>query len=179
MFELSPLVVWLFTLGAGAAMFYYGAIVTGILKDPLLARLRRYGDENRPYPICRFFEAAGAWSLSLALMVNSLTQPGSYSRDAFPPMIFFLTAITIFGASIAFRRHAILRESLPRWYAELLNQSSRQERRFIAFAWLKIPRRMRWHLNSNHAAFQVWADTVRISVIYGAFDPDSPWDVWG
>lgn len=77
------------------------------------------------------------------------------------------------------RRHPDLREALPRWYFELLRNATRQERRFIGFAWLRIPRRMRWRLNGDQAAFRTWADTVRITVIYGAYDPNNPWTMWG
>ena len=48
----------------------------------------------------------------------------------------------------------------------------------MAFAWLRIPRRMRWRLNGDQKAFEVWVELLRLTVIYGAFDPNSPWDVW-
>jgi hypothetical protein len=67
---------------------------------------------------------------------------------------------------------------LPRWYFDLLRRATRQERRHIAYAWLRIPHKMRWRLNGDQASFHVWADTVRITVFYGARDPDDPWELW-
>jgi hypothetical protein len=37
---------------------------------------------------------------------------------------------------------------------------------------------MRWRLNSDQKAFGTWADTVRMTVTYGARDPDDPWVTW-
>jgi hypothetical protein len=37
---------------------------------------------------------------------------------------------------------------------------------------------MRWRFNGDGQAFAVWTDTVRITAIYGARDPDDPWATW-
>jgi hypothetical protein len=180
----APSFPWLFmfmlTLISGGASFYYGAVLSGLYKDSLMGRFRAYGDERRAYPVCRFLEAIGFWCLTLTFMSRALiTQSGTYFQTSFVPTILFLLALMAFVTSMVARRRPEIRESLPRWYFDLLHISTREERRFIGWAWMKIPRKMRWRLNGDQTAFRVWADMVRLTVIYGARDPDDPWAVWG
>lgn len=179
----APSFPWLFmfviNVLLGMVSFYHGAVLSGLFKDPLMGRFREYGTERRPYPVCRFLESTGVWLLMLALMINALIkQSGSYFQTSFVPTVMALLALILIGASLVARRRPEIRESLPRWYFDLLHISTREERRFIGWAWTKIPRKMRWRLNGDQSAFRVWADMVRLTVIYGARDPDDPWAVW-
>jgi hypothetical protein len=178
MFALPLTCLWTIILVATGFVFYYGAVVSGTYKDPLMARFRRYGEEHRSYPICRFLEVAGVWCITIAILLSNVTSTFSYWRSVFPPIIMIVLALMCFGAALTIRRQPALRELLPRWYHDLLVTATRQERRFIGWAWLRIPRRMRWHLNGDQKAFRVWADMVRITVIYGARDRDDPWAIW-
>ncbi|NDJ78422.1 MAG: hypothetical protein GYB65_19405 [Chloroflexi bacterium] len=171
-------VIWALALLSASMTAYYGAVIAGIFKDPLMANFRIYGEERRAYPICRFLQAAAFCSWMLSMVVGFITIPGNFAVGFFPPAVFLVLALMSGAASLAVRRNARLREMLPQWYFELLRISTRQERRLIGFAWLKIPRKMRWRLNGDQAAFQSWVDTVRITVIYGAFDPENPWKLW-
>jgi hypothetical protein len=180
----APSFPWLFmfTVSAicGIATFYFGAVLSGLYKDPLMGRFREYGTERRPFPLCRFLEAAGGWCISLAILSRAvITQSGTYFQTSFVPTILVLLALILLSTSLVARRRPELREALPRWYFDLLHMSTREERRFIGWAWMKIPRKMRWRLNGDQTAFMVWADMVRLTVIYGARDPDDPWAVWG
>jgi len=172
------LIVAISTLVAAVAAFYWGAIVSGVYKDPMMARFRQYGEERRPYPICRFLESVGVLSGAIAILMSSLTTPGSYISGVFPPLIFTIMSIFAFVGDYLLHRKPEYAQLLPLWYWELLRDSTRQERRFMGYAWLKIPRAMRWRMNGDQTAFRVWADMVRISVIYGARDPDDPWRIW-
>lgn len=173
------LMMWLLALITGAASLYYAAIISGLYKDPLMARFRVYGEERRPYPACRFLEAFGIWCIVMGLLVRELTARTTLFQSSFASLSFFVLAFMTLGSSVVVRRKPFLRESLPRWYFTLLRDATRQERRFIGYAWLRIPRKMRWRLNGDQAAFHVWADMVRITVVYGARDPDDPWVLWG
>jgi hypothetical protein len=148
-----------------------------IYKDPMLSRFRMYGAERRYYPFCRFLALLGAWGLMVASMLDALTIRTRHT-NSFAPAIFLALAIMALAASLAARQIPALREALPRWYFALLRTANRHERRRIAFAWLRIPRKMRWRLNGDQRAFMTWADTVRITVTYGARDPDDPWSLW-
>ena len=168
------LAVGFLTLIASGALIYYGAVVSGLYKDPLMARFRLYGEERRYYPICRFLDTLAVWSLMMSSMLDALTARHR-SSWIFAPVIFLTLTLLAFGSSLVARQKPVLREALPHWYYELLDAATRQERRQIAYAWLRIPRRMRWRLNGDQPSFRVWADMVRITVFYGARDPDDPW----
>jgi glycerol uptake facilitator-like aquaporin len=180
MSSLIPVLILLLAFIAPAiASFYYGAIVSGVYKDPLMARFRVYGDEQRPPFLSRFLVAVGAWLLVFSVMITVLFIPTPTHRSANPTPVAFsvLAFMVLTGSAIAYF-HPTLRELLPRWYFDLLRTTTRQERRRIAYAWLRLPARLRWRLNGNPAAFRVWVELVLLTVIYGAHDPDSPWDVW-
>lgn len=171
------LAVAFLTLLASGGLVYYGAIVLGFYKDPLMARFRVYGSENRYYPFCRFLELLGTWSLMVSSMLDALTMD-SRSSWLYAPVVFLAISLMAFATSLVARQKPALREAFPRWYYDLLRGATRQERRHIAFAWLRLPALMRWRLNGDQASFRVWADMVRITVFYGAHDPDNPWAVW-
>jgi len=143
-----------------------------------MSRFRQYGEERRPYPVCRFLEVACVFCFLLGLMVRIVTSQSVVFQDSLAPLSLWVLAGMLLASSLFIRRRPVLRESLPRWYYELVKVATRQERRFLGFAWLRIPRKMRWRLNGDQAAFKVWADMVRITVIYGARDPDDPWALW-
>jgi hypothetical protein len=114
----------------------------------------------------------------MSFMVRAILATMLIMSTSFAPLSFTVMALMAFIGYLITRRYVYLRELLPHWYFTLLRNATRQERRLLAFAWLRIPRRMRWHLNGDQAAFEVWADMVRMSVIYGARDPDDPWVLW-
>ena len=165
------------TVCASGALLYYAAIVSGLYKDPLLARFRAYGKEQYPYPLCRLLDVFSAWCLMMARMLDALT---TYTRrtNGSSAALFLIVGLVALGTSVTARHKPALREALPRWYFTLLRTANRHERRRIAFAWLRLPRRMRWRLNGDQKAFGTWADTVRLTVTYGARDPDDPWVTW-
>ncbi len=157
---------------------YYGAIVGGIFKDSLMAQFRKYGEESRVYPVCRLFIAAGFTSLMLVALLPHVGGPYTYLRRLFPRSVFTLVALGSWGTAIFINRRPALRESLPRWYFEMLRTTSRQERRHLGYAWMRLPIMMRLRFSADQKAFQVWTELVRLTVIYGAHDPNSAWDVW-
>lgn len=177
--SIPPLLVFIFVVVPVSFTVYYGALISGLWKDPLMARFRNYGDERRVYPLCRFLEWAALAAFMGGLFSGDALSPYTYTGATFAPLTFFVLMFMALVTDIIVRRHPDLRESLPRWYFELLRTATRQERRFIGFAWLRLPRRLRWRLNGDQAAFRTWADTVRITVIYGAYDPNNPWTTWG
>jgi hypothetical protein len=171
------LAVGFLTLLATAGLLYHGAIVFGLVKGPLMSRFRWYGPEKRYYPLCRFLEMLAAWSLMVSSMVDALTSRHR-ATWLYAPLLFFTLSILALMGSLIIRQSARLRESLPLWYADLMQTTNRQERRQLAFAWLRIPSRMRLRLSGDTASFQVWVELVRLTVHYGARDPNNPWDRW-
>ncbi len=179
LFMLVPFwgVLMLFVIAGGLTLFH-AAIAGGLYKEPLLAEFRRYGEEPRIYPPVNLLLAAGFSAFTLVLIVPLLLAQNSFFARLVPGVVFVVLAVIFFGAAAFVYRHPTLRTALPLWYAELLENASRQERRHIGWAWLRLPRLMRLRLNGDNKAFAVWADMVRLTVIYGAYDPDSPWHRW-
>jgi hypothetical protein len=150
------------------AIFYYGAVLLGLYKDSLMAHFRHYGEEQRIYPLPRFMLALGAFIMVLTpMLVNSLTGAA-----------FVAFAAIVIIASAAIGRLPQLQASLPRWYFSLLTITTREERRAIAYAWMRLPFKTRLRLNGDSYAFQIFIDEMRLTVIYGARDPDDPWAAW-
>jgi hypothetical protein len=173
----DTLVTLIFLAGTGGAALYYGAVITGLFKGPMLANFRCYGPERPMHPVIRFLLAAGAFCVVVAVLLRGGTTVARYGTG-FASTIFWIGALVSWVAAGVIATQPALRDALPRWYLHLLKTATRQERRFIGFAWLRLPRRMRWRLNGDQRAFATWADMVRITVIYGAYDPDNPWKRW-
>jgi hypothetical protein len=178
-FSVPLLFFWILVILPAITSIYYGAVVTGMYKDPLMARFRTYGIEKRPAPLCWFLVSLGLWCIALMLLLEIVVVSAGLYALGSATTIFGTLAVMALAGSVVVWRERWLREALPIWYYDLLRQATRDERRLIGFAWLRIPRRMRWRLNGDQAAFRTWADTVRITVIYGAYDPNNPWQAWG
>ncbi|MBN2471304.1 MAG: hypothetical protein JXN59_11310 [Anaerolineae bacterium] len=161
-------VAWPLGIGLFGAVFYYGAILLGIYKDSLMALFRRYGEEPPVNALARFLLALGLLLLVLVpLMGGGMT--GTVLTTA---------AFLCLAASFAATRISLLRDTLPRWYYSLLQVTNRQERRAIAYAWMRLPLRTRLRLNGDNYAFHIFVDEIRLTVVYGARDPDDPWGMW-
>jgi len=178
---LDPRYPWLavgfLTVIATGALLQRTSVVFGLIKDPIMTRFRLYGPEMPFSPLARFMDMLGVWSLMTASMLDALTadQRGVWG---YTPMIFFALMLMAFTGSYVVRKSDQLRHALPPWYNELIQSTTRQERRHLAYAWLRIPRKMRWRLNADQASFRVFVDLVRLTSFYGVRDPDDPWAIW-
>jgi hypothetical protein len=183
MFVLLMLMAWpvmglmLLFLIAGTSTFYYGAITGGLIKEPLLDHFRQYGESPPIHPLVRLLVAGGAFSFALTFFTPTLFSHGFFA-NLLPSLVFTVLATMLEVSALLVYHQKTLRSSLPLWYAQLMHETSRQERRHIGWAWLRLPRRMRWRMNGDQRAFHTWADLVRLTVIYGAYDPKSPWHKW-
>lgn len=165
-------------LVSGIITLYYMAISGGLYKEPLLAQFRKYGDEQAFYPLCNALLAGGIWCLSMVGIMPMVVASRSYLARLLPGAVFTVLGLILIGASAAIYMQPTLRTALPPWYTSLIQNASRQERRHIGWAWLRLPLRMRMRLNGDNKAFAVWVELVRLTVIYGAYDPNSPWHRW-
>ncbi len=165
---MPPWAYWLSVLALGGAAVYYGAMISGLYKDPIMARFRRYGTERLLYPFPRFLRVLGGLGLLLAPLI-----PAPWTA-----VVFGLLAVLLIIASFFVEDMPYLRAILPRWYASLLAETTREERRAIAYAWLRLPFKTRMRLNGDQYAFRIFVDEVRLTIIYGARDPDDPWAMW-
>jgi hypothetical protein len=139
-------------------------IFIGLLKGPILDTCAKYGPEDYPYlsllPLVTWF---GVFGLTLGAWL--LAAYGAEYPVVCPGILLLLLA------GLGYRYYDVLAGwhlrwvKYPRWYAELMERTTRYERRRIAYAWLRLPRRLRLTYNSNTEAFLTWADFVIMSTI--------------
>ena len=165
---LPPPVRWVLVAVLGGISGYYGAILGGRIKEPMMAHFRHYGEERRLYPLPSFLLFGGLGGLLLAYLI-----PIPLLRETVA-----VVGVLAIASKVVVDRSPWLREALPRWYCYMLRDMTRQERRAIAYAWLRLPWKTRLRLNGDPYAFQIFLDEIRMTVIYGARDADDPWLIW-
>lgn len=146
---------------------YYGAILAGWYKDTMMAHFRIYGEERRTYPLPRFLRALGA-----ATFLGALPFPLYFNFSL------VVLAMMLLALAWIISKSEYLRSYFPLWYSRLLKETDREERRLIAYAWLRLPFKTRLRLNGDSYAFRIFIDELRLTLIYGARAPDDPWRFW-
>jgi hypothetical protein len=137
-------------------------VVLGILKGPVLHTFEKYGDEEHFYDsLTRLALGLGVFSLASGLGLGR-----SFPRAFFPletmGITFLVATVICYRASPTTRKYF----RYPIWYFELLERTSRSERRRIAFMWLNLSRKGKLILNSSDHAFNQWADLIIVSTVY-------------
>jgi len=150
-----------------ASLVYLGYIVlvaTGLYKDPVLRHFERYAQGDDSYHLLpSFLLAIGLVALFGGFLFSEFVAP------RFPALllgVIFLAAayfISAYPGFMAQYPHIFL--TVPRWYVELRERTTREERRHIAYMWLCLPRSARLHLNGSDHHFQLWADYVILATI--------------
>jgi hypothetical protein len=148
-----------------ASLFFLGRLVLilgGVYKDPVLRVSERYAVEDDLYyvlPQLLLWSGVLLFSGGLTLMLMTGMR--------FPV---YLIGVALMLLAYAAEEHPeIAKEypnlllSYPRWYADLRLNTTREERRRIAYMWLWLPARMRLYYNSHDRAFHLWADLIIIS----------------
>lgn len=153
---LAFLLISLFLLGRQSL------ILSGLYKDPVLRISERYAErDDLYYALPWLLLWIGLMFFSGGLLLLYVV------RYTFPIYLIGLLLFALaYGAhdhpEIA-NRYAQVLLSYPRWYAELRERTTREERRRIAYMWLSLPRGMRLYYNSHDPAFLQWADLVILS----------------
>jgi len=139
-------------------------IVLGLYKDPILWTFEQYGpDERLPLPVVTLMAWAGAMCIALGLW-TALFVP-----VPFPLINVGVLLLVAAGACFNYYQHIwkwyyrVI--PYPRWHHELLDRTTRYERRRIAYMWLHLPARLHLLYNSSDRAFMIWADFVIIGTI--------------
>ena len=131
----------------------------GFYKEPILSAFQRYGDEVGFSPLFESF----AWGGVLAYLLFIVLVPSS-----------FLILIGVFCFAIF--RDALLAHQrqhsessaiflrFPYWYREIVDRTTREERRKLSYMWLALPLRTRLLYNAQHEEFRKWVELVVLSV---------------
>ncbi len=150
-----------------ASFAYFGRnilILMGWLKGPLLRKFERYGVVDDSYTVMP--ELLMSFVLLLFGVTSLIVE--RFFQSALP--VALVAAIYILGwvmlrSKMIARRFPILFLTLPMWYADLRERTTREERRRIAYRWLYLPARTRLAYTANDHAFHLWADLVIIGTI--------------
>ncbi|RMF78595.1 MAG: hypothetical protein D6737_14255 [Chloroflexi bacterium] len=154
-----------------------GLIIMGFYKEPILRGFERYGaEEPLFFPLPTLLFATGTLFISSGMLLFPLINwPGGIAWLFGLPLIWL-------GYFMRERRQLVLDYpqiflSYPRWYYELFERTDRYERRYIAYMWLWLPRKLRLIYNGNTRAFFQWVDLVVMSntVEEGTTKEHWPW----
>lgn len=141
-------------------LFVRASLVTlGFYKEPILTAFQQYGEEVGFSPL---FEACW-WGYALAYLIFMLIAPSS-SLVLFGITSFVASFILYWKIKDSVMRHPQIFLKFPRWYHEIVDRTSREERRKLSYMWLALPLRTRLLYNAQHDEFRKWVELVVLSV---------------
>ena len=139
-------------------------IFLGLYKDPILWTFEQYGpDERLPLPLLTLLIWVGTFIVLMGVGAST------YVRLPFPLIglgigLFVIALVGMYYYSVIWKTYySVVR--LPRWHHDLLERTTRYERRRIAYMWLHLPWRLRLLYNSSDQAFRIWVDFVIMGTI--------------
>ncbi len=103
------------------------------------------------------------WASSLAYLMFILLVPSSLL--ILLGVIVFVSYVMLYWKvkdNIMNYPHVFLR--FPRWYRDIVDHTSRDERRKLSYMWLALPLRTRLLYNAQHNEFRKWVELVVLSV---------------
>jgi hypothetical protein len=152
------------TLVSAAFLVALILIAVGLYKDPILHHFERYAEaDDNFFLLPLILVASGLFAIFVGVLFTATLAP------RFPA--FLIGGILLLAAYLSRenRRYMSMYPqiflSFPRWYAELRERTTREERRRIAYMWLCLPRSMRMHLNGSDRHFLIWADQVILATV--------------
>lgn len=156
----------LFALSAGM-LARLVLILTGQLKGPVLRQYERYGDvEAHYFPLPWLLGWSGlALVFGSDVMNNTITLGVDVSALSYVGVFLIVLAIISYYTEERIRDNAKLMPVLPRWANTLAHNTTRHERRRLAYMWLRLPLRTRLLYNTSDHAFLKWAELVILATL--------------
>lgn len=158
------LVAIILALIAAAYLIVVVLIAAGLYKDPILRHFERYAEFDDSFHLLPpLLLGMGLFAIFGGILFTATVAP------RYPPLLLGILFLVL--AYLARERHERLNAhpelflAFPRWYAELRERTTREERRRIAYMWLSLPRSMRLHLSGSDRHFLVWADLVILATV--------------
>lgn len=153
--------VILFFLGSASGGFLIRdvLILLGFYKAPILVLFQRYGgDDPIYYPLPMMLLWFGLLIISVGGMLPMIDFPS-----------FELGMVILFLAYLArefqYPKNEGAKPVLPVWYRRFVEDTTRAERRRVAYMWLRMPLRTRLLLNASDYHFFLWVDLIVIATI--------------
>ena len=142
------------------ALFLRACLVTlGFYKEPILTAFQQYGDEVGFSPL---FESL-AWGGVLAYLLFVVLVPSSF-LVLIGVFCFVMFVMLYWRIRDSVLRHPQVFLRFPNWYREIVDHTTREERRKLAYMWLALPLRTRLLYNAQHEEFRKWVELVVLSV---------------
>lgn len=146
------------------AVFFMGRTVLiagGLLKGPVLRACRPYREDVLYYGVL--------WQLvlgtGLCLVMGGFVLSQIMQRIYYPFTVVGILLIIV-AAGLAHYPELNLHFPYPRWYFNLLDRTTRLERRRLAYMWLRLPLKAKIYYNSSDRAFLQWADFIILSTFF-------------
>jgi hypothetical protein len=153
--------IWLVVLWTGCLVMLLRAflVVIGIYKDPILHSFEKYGVETVYSPLIMLV----VWSVACFLVTLFFYLPPS---NVLLVGILLLIPLAWLRRMYerALDRNSLLFRRLPGWYYDLAQRTNREERRRIAYLWLRLPVQTRMIYNARTEYFRQWVDLVLMSI---------------
>lgn len=154
--------MWLYVVlvvVSGGMFLRSSLVMLGQYKDPVLHTFEQYGEETSYSPLIWFL----LWGIVFAYFL-------AYLMIA-PGWLFTIGLMTA-SVSFAFRdafadwivRYPHIFRKYPTWYHEFIQYTTREERRRIAYMWLRLPARTRLLYNAHTPFFKQWAELVLMTI---------------
>ncbi len=143
-----------------AILFFRASLITlGYYKEPVLTAFQQYGDEVNFSPLLETV----LWGILLGYMFFVALVPSS--SLIMLGVVMFVVFVSLYWQlkdNINNRPDVFLQ--YPRWYREIVDHTSREERRKLSYMWLVLPFRTRLLYNTRQDAFHKWVELVMLSV---------------
>lgn len=141
-------------------LFLRAALITfGYYKEPVLSAFQQYGDEVGFSPLLDMV----MWGVIMAFMMFLAIVPSSL-LILLGVIIMTLGGFFYWQVKDNIMNYPELFLQYPRWYRDIVDHTSREERRKISYMWLGLPLRTRLLYNAREDAFRKWVELVVISV---------------
>lgn len=133
-------------------------VVLGLYKDPVLHTFEAYGEERFYNPLFSFIVWGSVFTAFVMGVYFGLNVIG------LPIMLLALPAAYLYPFA---RRFVQARPQwfarYPRWYQRLKHITEREERRHLAYMWLRLPPGTRLIYNTRDEYFLQWCDLVLLT----------------
>jgi len=141
-------------------LFFRASMVTlGYYKEPVLSAFQQYGEEVGFSPLLEMI----LWGSVLAYMLFLALVPSSL-LIMLGVLLFTIFVATYWQIKENIMDYPDVFLQYPRWYRDIVDHTTREERRKISYMWLGLPLRTRLLYNTREDAFRKWVELVVISV---------------
>lgn len=139
-------------------------IMVGLHKGPVLEAFEKYGDEE---PFFFPWSQLVFWFGLVVFAAGFIVQEDTQGFNAFSVIgvLLMLVAYWIYTSKDRIQQWLHYIPIIPLWLGRLCENTTRYERRRIAYMWLRLPLRTRLLYSASDRFFFQWADLVIMATV--------------